>query len=52
MTKKSLQKIDEYASSSPKETTSTVGWLNMKYLDSAEKYTDEYINENEFFENG
>jgi hypothetical protein len=47
-----LIKNDEYASSSPKETTSTVGWLNMKYLDSAEKYTDEYINENEFFKNG
>ena len=47
-----LKRFDDDASSSPKETISTVGWLNMKYLDSAEKYTDEYINENEFFENG
>ena len=47
--KEELTKYDENASSSPKDTTSTVGWLNMKYRDSAEKYTDEYIDENELW---
>jgi hypothetical protein len=36
--------------STPKGENSSIGWLNMKYWDSAEKYTDQYIDENEFWE--
>ena len=44
-----LTKNDEYASSSPKDTTSWVGWLNIKDREGVEKYTDQYIDENELW---
>ncbi|SVB78221.1 uncharacterized protein METZ01_LOCUS231075, partial [marine metagenome] len=47
--KEELKKDEDYASSSPKNTITTVGWLNIKLRDSVEKYTDQYIDENEFW---
>ena len=35
--------------STPKGENSSIGWLYMKYWDSIEKYTDQYIDENEFW---
>ena len=47
--KEELRKDADYASSSPKNTITTVGWLNIKLRDGVEKYTDQYIDENEFW---
>ena len=47
--KEELRKDEDYASSSPKNTITTVGWLNIKLRDGVEKYTDQYIDENEFW---
>ena len=47
--KEELKKDEDYASSSPKNTITTVGWLNIKLRDGVEKYTDQYIDENEFW---
>ena len=49
--KEELKKDEDYASSSPKNTITTVGWLNIKLRDSVEKYTDQYIDENELWSN-
>ena len=49
--KEELNMDDSYlGDSTPKGENSSIGWLNMKYWDSAEKYTDQYIDENEFWE--
>lgn len=48
--KEELKRDDTYlGDSTPKGETSSIGWLNMKYRDSVEKYTDQYIDENEFW---
>lgn len=48
--KEELNMDDSYlGDSTPKGENSSIGWLNMKYWDSVEKYTDQYIDENEFW---
>ena len=44
-----LTRFDDDASSSPKDTTSWVGWLNINDREGVEKYTDQYIDENELW---
>jgi hypothetical protein len=50
--KEELKLDDTYlGDSTPKGETSSIGWLYMKYRDSVEKYTDQYIDENELWAN-
>ena len=48
--KEELIKDDEYLGDfTPKGENSNIGWINMKYWDSVEKYTDQYIDDNKLW---
>jgi len=48
--KEELTKDDEYLGDfTPKGENSNIGWINMKYWDSVEKYTDQYIDDNKLW---
>jgi hypothetical protein len=48
--KEELAKDDKYFGDfTPKGENSSIGWINMKYWDSADKYTEQYIDDNELW---